>query len=140
MTETRKCGGLTGLAAEAQVVRPFLDDRRRTAAQSHAPAAERGVRMRPAPSWFPPAFIAFGLALILPVLVVGLRHGKLRRTALVVGGMSVIWSAFFAFFMLAGIPPTWVALLVVAGGWSLIIWTSWPQIVQVFGFRPQRGP
>lgn len=96
--------------------------------------------MRPAPSWFPPAFIALGFALILPVLVVGIRHGKLRRTALVAGGMSVIWSAFFAFFMLAGIPPTWVAMLVVAGGWSLIIWTSWPQIVQVFGFRPQRGP
>lgn len=92
--------------------------------------------MRPVPSWFPLVSLILGLALTLPVLVVGMRRGTVRRTLVVVGAMSLVWGGLTVFFVLFGLPPLGVLLILLIAPWPLVIRAHWPRIRQEFGFEP----
>ena len=94
--------------------------------------------MRPVPSWFPLVSLILGLALTLPVLVVGLRRGTVRRTLVVVGAMSLVWGSLTASLVLFDLPPLWVILILLMAPWPLVMWAHWPRIRQEFGFEPTR--
>lgn len=82
--------------------------------------------MHPAPSWFAPLFLIWGVVLILPVLILGARIGGWRRAGLLSLGLAVFWALIFLFFTRVGLPPVWITIPVVYIGGPLLLWRRWP--------------
>lgn len=82
--------------------------------------------MHPAPSWFGPLFLAWGVVFILPVLLLGARVGGWRRAGLLSLGLAVFWALIFVLSTRVGLPPAWISIPVVYIGGPLLIWRRWP--------------
>ncbi|MGD9523440.1 MAG: hypothetical protein AB7N73_05430 [Gemmatimonadales bacterium] len=96
--------------------------------------------MRPAPSWFPVAFLVLGLVLILPIIVAGMLRGTLLRSLGVASALAAMWTAFYLFYTRIGIPPVWAVFVVQLVVWTVVIWRAWPTIGPMLGFRGTQAP
>ena len=96
--------------------------------------------MRPAPSWLPPVMLAWGLAVILPVLVLGVVRGTLLRSLGVASAMAAMWTAFYLFYTRIGMPPLWVSIVLCTVGPWLVLRRAWSTTGPMLGFRGKQAP
>ena len=96
--------------------------------------------MRPAPSWFPVAFLVLGLVLILPIIVAGVVRSTLLRSLGVASAMAAMWTAFYLFYTRIGMPPLWVSIVLCTVGPWLVLRRAWPTTGPMLGFRGKHAP
>lgn len=94
--------------------------------------------MRPAPPWMLTLMLVVGLAIILPVLIIGIWRGHWRRAILVSTMMAVVWGSGTAFYVKVGLPPYWTFMVLFYTVGPVILWWRWPHILTGLGMTQVR--
>ena len=106
------------------------------------PTHDRGtIKVRTLPYWGIWFMVAHSALLIGATLVLGWRRHGLRRTAPVVGAMTLLCTLIIAAVARFGAPDPVFILVLLPAVMAALAWLNWPTLGPALGFTPkQRKP
>ncbi len=97
--------------------------------------------MRTLPSWGIWIMVANSALIIVPTFILGWRRHGLRKTAPVVGAMTLLCTLIVAAVARFGAPDPVFGLVLLLAVMAALAWINWPTLGPVLGFTPkQRKP